>query len=436
MTSTALGVALVFVIGYVFIVTENLTRIAKPATALIMALVGWMLCAMNACEGGVASMQTNQTATVAAALGTTLADACATLLYLLEAMIIVAAVEATGGLKVLTRALDTDSPRRLMLRVTMMAFALSMILDNVTTTIIMLAIVRRLVTHRPSLRWFAAMIVVAANAGGASSPIGDVTSLLLWTSGKLTARSFLEGVLPAALVSVIVPLVVVCARVRKIKEQKTAGTDVGKFVAGARKRDAPRADGGTMIEDCKSVTRLSSTQSVAIGLLALAVFVSVPLFVTLTGLQPFVALMPAVAVVWQGAGGRIDAILQRVNVPTLVFLLGILLAVGALKEGGALAAVAALLPDGMGGAMTVGLLSALVDNVPLVSAAVATFTQNATPAFWSALAYGASVGGSLLITGSAAGVVAMDEATITFGWFVRMMTLPVFAGAALGWLLL
>lgn len=436
MTATALGVTLIFVIGYAFVVAENLTRIAKPATALIMAVAGWMLCAINACEGGGGDVAAPHGLTVAEALGTTTAEACATLLYLMEAMIVVAAVDAAGGFESLARKLCGLSLQRLMLSVTAMTFAVSMILDNVTTTIVMLTIVRRLVERQSTRRWLAVMVVVAANAGGAASPIGDVTSLLLWTGGMMDAGRFLTDVLPASLVSVSVPLAVVCARVRKIKEVKTGGTYVGKFVANARRSDVLEAPSAPAVEACSATSTSGSTQGVVVVSLALVVFAAVPVFVTLTGLPPFVALMPAVAVVWQLCGKRIDTVLRRVNVPTLIFLLGVLLAVGALKEGGALAIVAHALPEGACGAVAVGLLSALVDNVPLVSAAVATFALDVAPAFWPSLAYGASVGGSLLVTGSAAGVVAMDEMGISFGWFVRTMTLPVLAGAALGWLLL
>lgn len=436
MTATALGVALVFIIGYAFVVAENLTRIAKPATALVMAAAGWMLCAMNACDGGRGGLAAPQVSMVAEALSTTTAEACATLLYLMEAMIVVAAVDAAGGFEAMARKFCGLSLQRLMFEITATTFAVSMILDNVTTTIVMLAVVRRLVECQSTRRWFAVMVVVAANAGGAASPIGDVTSLLLWTGGMMDAGRFLTDVLPASLVSVSVPLAAVCARVRKIKEEKTGVTDVGKFVAGAHGSAVLETPSAPAVEACSTTSTSGSTQSVVVVSLALLVFAAVPIFVTLTGLPPFVALMPAVAVVWQVCGKRIDTVLRRVNMPTLIFLLGVLLAVGALKEGGALDVVAHALPEGACGAVAVGLLSALVDNVPLVSAAVATFARDVAPAFWPSLAYGASVGGSLLVTGSAAGVVAMDEMGINFGWFVRTMTLPVLAGAALGWLLL
>lgn len=436
MTTTAVGVALVFVVGYVCIATENLTRLAKPATALLMAVAGWTLCAIHARGGGGVAFPAEGAAAVAEAFGTTTADACSTILYLLAAMIIVGAVDGAGGFEVLVRCLKTSSRRRLMLCITAETFALSMVLDNVTTTIVMLAIVRRLVAAEKARRWFAAVIVVAANAGGAASPIGDVTTLLLWTSGKVDGGQFLTEILPAALVSVTVPLAVVCARVGKIKESEGARNDVGKFVAHARVESLPKNKSMVAENTCGSAAMRTSTQSVGVALLALASFAAIPFFVRQTSLPPFVAVMPAVAVVWQMSGARIEDVLRRVNVPTLVFLFGVLLAVGALKEGGALAVAADDLPEGRRGALAVGLLSALVDNVPLVSAAVATFPLGAGADFWTSLAYSASVGGSLLVTGSAAGVVAMDEAGMTFGWFLRTMTLPVLVGAAAGWMLL
>lgn len=436
MTSTALGVALVFVIGYVFIVAENLTRIAKPATALIMALVGWMLCAMNAREGGVVDLSIGKETAINAALGATTASICSTLLYLFEAMVIVAAVDAAGGFDALARWIDVHSPRWLMLTITATTFALSMILDNVTTTIVMLAIMRRLVERKSVRRWFAVMVVVAANAGGAASPIGDVTSLLLWTSGRLDAVQFFVDVLPAALFSMSVPLAVMCARVGNLKERPTDGTRLGKFLADASEHDTQRRAVDASAEASEPSPTRASTQSVVVVFLALAVFAAVPLFVVLTDLPPFVAIMPAVAVVWQFSGARIDDILRRVNVSTLVFLFGILLTVGALKESGALDAVGALLPDGEGGAAVVGVLSAFIDNVPLVSAVVASFTRDVTPDFWPMLAYAASVGGSLFVTGSAAGLVAMDTEGVTFGWFVRAASIPILAGIVLGWTLL
>lgn len=406
------AVGLVFVLGYLLITTESLTGISKTTVALLMAVVGWTICMVSGSPATVGAEAAAEIGT-AQGLAEALADTCGTAFYVLGAMIVVAAVDDSGGFAVATRWLATASPRWLLLRVTALTFALSMFLDDMTTAIIMLAVVRNLVADANVRRWFVAIIVVAANAGGAVSPIGDVTTIMLWTHGRVTAQGLLLHLGVPAVVSVAVPFLFVRRRVGQ-----------GQALQMPSRQGPLRQP-----EDCNLPTAAPRTRSFVLLLVA---FLCIPVLQAVVGLPPYLGMFGLVAVVWQMKQDSIGRVMQRLNLATVLFFVGILLSVGALRQSGLLAVMAGFLPAGHTTPIGIGLLSAVVDNVPLVTAAIQMFPLSAGPAFWLLMAYCASVGGSLLVIGSAAGIVAMGEEGISFGWYLRRMTPVVLLGASAG----
>lgn len=399
MSGIMIAVGLSFVLGYLLITTESLTGISKTTVALLMAVMGWTICLVS----GIPATE----------LAETLADTCGTAFYVLGAMIVVAAVDDSGGFASATRWLATPSPRRLMLRVTALTFVLSMFLDDMTTTIIMIAVVRNLVTETKLRRWFVAMAVVAANAGGAVSPIGDVTTIMLWTHGRVEARDLLLQLGVPAVVSVAFPLAIACGRVGESETVQTSNC----CDDAQRRADSSCSD---------------TTLCVRSLVLLLVAFLCVPVLQTIVGLPPYLSMLGLVAVVWQMKRGDIQHVMQRLNLSSVLFFVGILLAVGTLQQSGLLSLLATYLPADHLTPIGIGVLSGVVDNVPLVTAAIQMFPVSAGPDFWLLMAYCASVGGSLLVIGSAAGIVAMGEERISFGWYLRCMTLPVLLGAIAG----
>lgn len=412
MSVTMMAVGLVFALGYLLITTESLTGISKTTVALLMAVVGWTICMVSGPPlAGMA--EAAEMPGTARGLAEALADTCGTAFYVLGAMIVVAAVDDSGGFAVATRWLVTASTRWLLVRVTALTFVLSMFLDDMTTAIIMVAVARNLVSDTKVRRWFVAMIVVAANAGGAVSPIGDVTTIMLWTHGRVVARDLFLRLGGPAIVSVAVPLVFVCRRVGQCETLRM------------RRRDAR-----TIHSD--GFDSQSSVLPVRSFVFLLSAFLSIPVLQTVVGLPPYMSMFGLVAIVWQMKQGCIERVMQRLNLSTVLFFVGILLAVGTLKQSGLLDVLAPFLPADHSTPVGIGLLSSVVDNVPLVTAAIQMFPVSAGRTFWLLMAYCASVGGSLLVIGSAAGIVAMGEEHISFGWYLRHMTPVVLLGAMAG----
>lgn len=412
MNATMLAVGLVFVIGYLLITTESLTGISKTTVALLMAVVGWTICLVS---GGilVEMAEAAKVSAIADGLADALADTCGTAFYVLGAMIVVAAIDDSGGFAVATRWLATASPRWLLVRVTALTFVLSMFLDDMTTAIIMVAVVRSLVSDASVRRWLVAMIVVAANAGGAVSPIGDVTTIMLWTHGRVAARDLLFQLGVPAVASVAVPLAFVSRRVGQYEAIKTNG----------------REDCFAQVDGSESPHAAPRTRSFVFLLVA---FLCIPALQTFVGLPPYMSMFGLVAIVWQMKQDSIVRLMRRLNLATVLFFVGILLAVGALQQSGLLNVLATFLPADEITPVGIGLLSSVVDNVPLVTAAIQMFPVTAGAAFWLLMAYCASVGGSLLVIGSAAGIVAMGEERISFGWYLHHITPVVLLGASVG----
>ncbi len=396
----------IFVIAYAAIAFEHPLKINKSVPALIGAGLLWTIYALYT---GHVSEQLNET----------LASTAQIVFFLMGAMTIVEVVDAHDGFNVITDKIKTTKMTTLLWLIGFVTFFLSAVLDNLTTTIVMLAVSRKLLGRREDRLFFAGIIIIAANAGGAWSPIGDVTTTMLWIGGQITALAIIKGVFIPSLINMMIPLLFISYMLR------------GKRVVGPEKIETNhRRYQSTPFEQ-------SFMLYVGVGLLCL-----VPVFKTLTHLPPFMGILLALGILWL-AGDLIHrreadedkqylslgAALQRIDIQSLVFFIGILFAVATLEHSHILTALAQWLDNTIGNQAIIvsifGLASAVVDNVPLVAASMGMYSIADYPAdsfLWEFLAYAAGTGGSILIIGSAAGVAAMGIEKIEFFWYVRKIS--------------
>lgn len=427
---------LVFAIGYIAIVLEQLLKINKAAISLLMAALLWIVHTLTMPE------------TAQEQLLVQLADTCSVVLYLLGAMIIVELVDSHGGFALVPHLIKAKRRRALLITISAITFFLSMILDNMTTTIIMIAIMFKLIHDYETRLWFVSIIILAANAGGACSPIGDVMTIMLWVKGNITADALIPHLFLPCIVSVIVPLLLII--------KKMNGTESESSRERLPETKSPHSSSVTV------------TDRILISLIGMGGLVFVPVFRTLTGLPPFMGIMLVLGILWvtteiiydrkrdiqENRKLRISKVISRIDLTTVMFFLGILMVVGALKEQGILAASSAFLDKYISNEYLttgiIGILSSIIDNVPLVAAAMgmypvadpltveagtyaASFVQNGS--FWELLAFCAGTGGSLLIIGSAAGIVSMGLTNINFGWYLKNITWRAFLGYIAGMLI-
>ena len=449
MTTLTTAIVCAFVAGYAFIAAESLTKVNKAAVALLMLAACWTLYMFDPMQflalmhpeytGGAAGMAEKVSAIIQEHLG----DTSTTLFFLMGAMTIVEIVDQNGGFNWVRSVMKTRSKRALLWRIAFMTFVLSAILDNLTTSIVMIMILRKLVADRNDRLIYAALVVVAANSGGAFSPIGDVTTIMLWNKGLITAAGVIGEILVPSLVSMMIPACILQYQLKgelQMPEPKGgADANVGDFSAAQRKAVFWIGVGGLMF---------------------------VPVFKSITHLPPFVGILLVLGALWtateifyrslrrghdsQGTQKRVTALLARVDMSTILFFLGILMAVSCLAEVGVLAAMGRGLNTAFDGnhylvTGIIGVLSSIVDNVPLVAGCMGMYPVAPTGdmavdgIFWQLLAYCAGVGGSMLIIGSAAGVVVMGLERITFGWYMKKISWIAFAGYLAGmvcyWLL-
>ena len=432
MTLTYLIVT-VFVIGYLCIALESLTRVNKAAVALLMCVLCWTLLMMgpgayypDVAAGGLVHH-------ISEVIEHHLGDAGGTLFFLMGAMTIVEIVDSNGGFNFVRDALKTRSKRKLMWRVAFMTFFLSAILDNLTTSIVMIMVLLKLVQSQSDRLIYAALVVISANSGGAFSPIGDVTTIMLWIKGVITTQGVLTEIFVPSLVSMLVPAAILSISLK------------GKF---DKEQNLPKAD----------VSHFTKTQRDVIFWLGVGGLCFVPVFKTLTHLPPFMGILLVLGVLWtvteifhyntaedDTMARRVSDLLSRIDLSTIMFFLGILMAVAVLQEVGVLAALGEGLNVAFAGNYYVingiiGVLSSIVDNVPLVAGCMGMYPVAPEGAmavdgiFWQLLAYCAGVGGSMLIIGSAAGVVVMGLEKITFGWYMKKITWIAFVGYLAGML--
>ena len=408
----------VFVAAYAAIVFEHPLGVNKSASALIGAGLLWTLYAASVGDPQV----------VSADLGESLLGTAQIIFFLLGAMTIVEVVDAHDGFDVITSRIRTRSVSSLLWIVGICTFFLSAILDNLTTTIVMVSLMQRLLAERRDRLFFAGVIVIAANSGGAWSPIGDVTTTMLWIGGQVTTLPLMKAVFVPALVSLLVPLAVTAVAAR------------GRTVISPD----DSASGHRSI-----TTALERKLMLSLGL---GVLVAVPAFKAATHLPPFMGILFGLGILWLVGdllhrrkdleeSRRLTLVhaLSRIDLSSIVFFVGILFAVAVLEHAHLLSAIAAWL-DGTVGRLDVivviiGLVSAIVDNVPLVAASMGMYSLEQYPAnhfLWGFLAYCAGTGGSILVIGSAAGVAAMGLEKIDFIWYLKKISLLALVGYLAG----
>lgn len=404
----------IFVIAYAAIALEHPLKINKSATALLGAGLLWTVYAVGSREATM----------VSAELGESLMGTAQIVFFLIGAMAIVEVVDAHDGFYVITSRIKTAKLSSLMWMVGFVTFFLSSILDNLTTTIVMVSLMKKLLDKHDDRLFFAGIIVIAANAGGAWTPIGDVTTTMLWIGGQVTSWSIMKSVFLASMVSLLVPLTIT-ARVLR-----------GKLVV-----PPPRVVGD-------GVRHTTPFEKCLMFYLGLGILVAVPLFKTLTHLPPFMGILFGLGILWAVGDlvhkGKSDEdkehltlvhALTKIDMSSVVFFIGILLAVAALEHTHLLSALAQWLDQTVGRQdiiiILIGLVSAVVDNVPLVAASMGMYHLAQFPAdsfLWEFIAYCAGTGGSILIIGSASGVAAMGLEKIHFFWYMKKISLLALVG--------
>lgn len=410
---------LVFIVAYAAIALEHPLGINKSASALVGAGLLWTIYALGTGDAHLVSEQ----------LGESLTGTAQIAFFLMGAMAIVEVVDAHDGFSVITQRIRTARLASLLWLVGFVTFFLSAVLDNLTTTIVMISLMRKLLAKHEDRLFFAGIIVIAANAGGAWSPIGDVTTTMLWIGGQITALSIIESALLPSLVCMLVPLAMTAWSLRG---QLVVAPSVTEGALGAQTTDFER--------------KLMFT-------LGIGILVAVPAFKTWTHLPPFMGVLFGLGILWL-VGDLVHRhkedeekqpltlvhALSRIDMSSLVFFVGILLAVATLEHAHLLGALAAWLSQTVGRqdliVLIIGIASAIVDNVPLVAAAMGMYVLADFPTnsfLWTFLAYCAGTGGSILIIGSAAGVAAMGLEKIQFIWYLRRVSglalIGYFAGA-------
>lgn len=431
MSTITMFIIVAFVAGYLCIALESLTKINKAAIALLMCVVCWTLLMVSpgAYYPDVASDGVLHH--ISEVIEHHLGDAAGTLFFLMGAMTIVEIVDSNGGFNFVRDIMKTRSKRKLLWRVAIATFFLSAILDNLTTSIVMIMVLRKLVQSREERLIYAALIIISANSGGAFSPIGDVTTIMLWIKGVITTQGILTEIFIPSLVSMLVPAFILqySLRGKFDKEQNLVTAEVSQF---------------------------TKVQRNIIFWLGVGGLIFVPIFKSITHLPPFMGILLVLGVLWtvteifhhntsedDTMAKRVSDLLSRIDLSTIMFFLGILMAVAVLQEIGVLTALGTGLNEVFVGNYYVingiiGVLSSIVDNVPLVAGCMGMYPVAETGAmgidgiFWQLLAYCAGVGGSMLIIGSAAGVVVMGLEKITFGWYLKRITWIAFVGYLAG----
>ncbi len=408
------AIVVLFVIAYAAIALEHPIKVNKSASALIAAGVVWTIYALASSDPHVLNEE----------LGHSLMGTAQIVFFLMGAMTIVEVVDAHNGFEVITERIRTSKLTSLMWLVAFVTFFLSAVLDNLTTTIVMISLLRKLLANHDDRLFFAGIIVIAANSGGAWSPIGDVTTTMLWIGGQITAGAIVTSVIVPALVSMLLPLAFTAYALR------------GRLVVG---RSVIDVDHGL---------HTTAFERNLMFFLGIGILVAVPAFKTVTHLPPFMGVLFGLGILWLVGDllhrrkndedkHRFTLVhaLTRIDMGSLVFFVGILLSVATLEHTHVLASLAEWLNETVGRldviVLIIGIASAIVDNVPLVAASMGMYSLTTYPPdhfLWQFLAYCAGTGGSILIIGSAAGVAAMGLEKIHFFWYVRKISALALAG--------
>ena len=430
MTTLTICIVIAFVVGYVFIALESMTKINKAAIALLMCVFCWTLF-MMAPGDYVATTASGNTLTdaVSEIIKNHLGDTAETLFFLMGAMTIVEIVDSTGGFNFVRDVLKTRNKRKLLCGIAFMTFFISAILDNLTTSIVMVMVLRKLVKAPKERMIMASLVIIAANSGGAFSPIGDVTTIMLWIKGVITTQGILREMFIPSVISIAIPTLILSLTLK------------GKL---------PKED--NLLEE--KVSSFTKAERKLIFFFGVGGLIFVPVFRAITGLPPFMGILLVLGLLWtmteifhrnidenDTMAKRVTDLLSRIDISTILFFLGILMAVAALEEVGVLTTLGHGLNTAFNGnnyliTGIIGVMSSIVDNVPLVAGCMGMYPIAPTGdmavdgVFWQLLAYCAGVGGSMLIIGSAAGVVVMGLEKISFGWYLKHVSWA----AALGYL--
>lgn len=443
----------IFILGYTAIALEHKIHIDKAATALVTGVLIWVIFildatnivgALSGTHGWHEFLSIDPHGDAVEFVGHHellhhLSEISEIVFFLIGAMTIVEVVDHHQGFSIITRLIKTTNKLKLMWIIGIITFFMSATLDNLTTTIVMVTLLRKLIADKKDRWLFVGMVVVAANSGGAWSPIGDVTTIMLWVKGQITAGNIIKDVLLPSLVSMVVPLAV-----------------LSFFLKGDIQRPLDE-------DSSQKDYTISETEKKLFLAFGVGALISVPIFKMLTHLPPFMGMLLGLGTLWilnelihrnkpmqTRRHLSVNYVMSRIDMPTILFFIGILLAVGGLQSAGHLALLSQWLDETTHGNiyiinLAIGVLSSIVDNVPLVAAAMGMYPIAGSAAeiaanspflvdgtFWQFLAYCAGTGGSILIIGSAAGVAAMGLEKIDFGWYLKRISIFAFIGYASG----
>ncbi len=403
-----LGMVVIFAIGYFTIIFEYNLKVNKTAAALLMAVTSWGLLFVHSGEKIEANMGT---------LGYHVANVSQIIFFLMGAMTLVELIDSHKGFKIITDVINTRSKKKMLWLISGISFFLSAVLDNLTTTIVMISLLRKLIPERKDRYLLGAMVVIAANAGGAWTPIGDVTTTMLWIGGQISTLPIVKSLFIPSLISMLITLFLLG---RELK---------GKYPSLIQEKREQIEPGAKIVFFC------------GIGAL-----IAVPIIKALTGLPPFMGVLVGLGFLWLVTDLlhhpyenrhhlRVPHVLTKIDTSGIMFFLGILLAINALETVGILQKIAEILADKINNialiSTTIGLVSAIVDNVPLVAAAMGMYDLQNFPIdseLWQMIAFCAGTGGSILIIGSAAGVALMGIEKIDFIWYLRRISWKALVG--------
>lgn len=411
------AMALTFGAGFTAIIFEHKIHINKAASALLTAVLCWVLFVLG--EHSILSGTTSEpSAFIESSLMHHLGEISGILFFLMGAMTIVELIDTYDGFSIITDRISTTKKSKLLIILSVTTFFMSAALDNLTTSIIMAALLRKIISDKKDLWLFAGMVIIAANAGGAWSPIGDVTTIMLWVGGQVTAGNIILKLLIPSMICLAVPLTIMAFRMKG---------NIGSFVK---------------VEEENDTVQIKPREKKLIFGVGLAALLFVPVFKTVTHLPPFLGILFGLGTLWslteilhrnktentqkQLSIGRV---LEKIDTPSILFFLGILLAVAALQTAGHLSQLAVMLDHYVGDIwlinILVGFFSSIIDNVPLVAGSIGMYDLGVYPPdhiFWELLAYCAGTGGSALIIGSAAGVAIMGILGLDFMWYLKKIT--------------
>jgi Na+/H+ antiporter NhaD/arsenite permease-like protein len=400
-----LAIMITFILGYLAIALEHNIKINKAASALVTGVVCWTIYILFQADKHFVSEQ----------LVEHLGEISGILFFLLGAMTIVELIDLHDGFQIITDRIKTRSTTKLLWIVSFITFFLSAVLDNLTTTIVIVSLLRKLIVDKEQRLFFIGMTVIAANAGGAWSPLGDVTTTMLWIGGQITAFNIMKELFIPSVFCLLIPLILISFRLR----------------GAVQPNQEPRS------ENLKPAFHRNFVFFLGVGVL-----IFVPVFKTLTHLPPFMAILFGLGLMWiiteilhsdsdtaDKNAPNVAYALRKIDTPSILFFLGILISISALQVTGQLSQLAGWLSETIKNdrviVAAIGLLSAIVDNVPLVAASQGMYSLDQYPtdhSFWQFLAYATGTGGSALIIGSAAGVAAMGMEKVTFFWYVKRIT--------------